>query len=179
LASGWQIKLKFYGKHMRCMTRLFNSFVLIFSLLCASTVAQADTPVQPRTNLPSYKQECAACHMAYPPGFLPAESWRRMVNTLPKHYGVDASIDDPVLLKEISGWLQANAGTYKRAGETTASHRMTDTAWFARKHREIADEVWKRVAIKSASNCIACHSGAERGDFNERAIRIPSASAKK
>lgn len=179
MASGWQIKLKFYGKHMRCMTRLFNSFVLIFSLLCASTVAQADTPVQPRTNLPSYKQECAACHMAYPPGFLPAESWRKMVNTLPKHYGVDASIDDPVLLKEISGWLQSNAGTYKRAGEITASNRMTDTAWFARKHREVADDVWKRVAIKSASNCIACHSGAERGDFNERAIRIPSASAKK
>jgi nitrate/TMAO reductase-like tetraheme cytochrome c subunit len=152
---------------------------LVIVLAGAITSALADTPVQPRTQLPNYKQECAACHMAYPPGFLHTESWRKMMNTLPKHYGVDASIDDPVLLKEISGWLQANAGTYKRAGEITASNRMTDTAWFARKHREIADEVWKRVAIKSASNCIACHSGAERGDFNERAIRIPSASAKK
>jgi nitrate/TMAO reductase-like tetraheme cytochrome c subunit len=152
---------------------------LLIVLAGAIGSALADTPVQPRTPLPSYKQECAACHMAYPPGFLPAESWRKMMSTLPKHYGVDASIDDPVLLKEITGWLQANAGTYKRSGEITATNRMTDTAWFARKHREVAQEVWKRTAIKSASNCIACHSGAERGDFNERAIRIPSASVKR
>jgi nitrate/TMAO reductase-like tetraheme cytochrome c subunit len=117
--------------------------------------------------------------MAYLAGFLPAESWKRMMATLPKHYGADASIDDIALLNEISGWLQANAGTYKRSGEVTQSNRLTDSAWFVRKHREVADEVWKRVAIKSASNCIACHSGAERGDFNERAIRIPSASAKR
>lgn len=100
------------------------------------------------------------------------------MSTLPKHYGVDASIDDTALLKEISGWLQTNGGTYKRAREITPSNRMTDSAWFARKHREVAPDVWKRAAIKSASNCIACHSGAEHGDFNERAIHIPSVSAK-
>jgi nitrate/TMAO reductase-like tetraheme cytochrome c subunit len=165
---------------MYCFKNVIKSTLIALLFLGgALTSALADKPIQPSTNLQSYKQECASCHMAYPPGFLPAESWRKMMSTLPKHYGVDASIDDPVLLKEIAGWLQANAGTYKRSGEITASNRMTDTAWFARKHREITDEVWKRAAIKSASNCIACHSGAERGDFNERAIRIPSASAKR
>lgn len=152
--------------------------ILLMAFVGVIHSALADTPIQPRTSLPSYKQECATCHMAYPAGFLPAQSWKQMMSTLPKHYGVDASIDDTALLKEISGWLQTNGGTYKRAREITPSNRMTDSAWFARKHREVAPDVWKRAAIKSASNCIACHSGAEHGDFNERAIHIPSVSAK-
>ena len=146
---------------------------LAWLAMSINPLASADTPVQPRTNLASYKQECAACHMAYPPGFLPAESWRKIMSSLPKHYGVDASIDDLALLKEISGWLQINSGTYKRSGKVTASGRITDTAWFARKHREVSSDVWKRISIKNASNCIACHSSAERGDFNEHAVRIP------
>ena len=28
--------------------------------------------------LPKYQQECAACHVAYPPGMLPADSWQRL-----------------------------------------------------------------------------------------------------
>lgn len=92
---------------------------------------------------------------------------------LPKHYGVDASIDDAALLAEIARWLQTNAGAYKRSGEITQSNRITDASWFARKHREVGNDVWKRTGIKSASNCIACHGGAERGDFNEQAVRIP------
>jgi nitrate/TMAO reductase-like tetraheme cytochrome c subunit len=158
---------------MHCFQYFVIRTATSLMLLGGAAVALADTPMQPRTNLPSYKQECAACHMAYPAGFLPAESWKRLMTSLPKHYGTDASIDDPALLQEISGWLQTNAGAYKRSGEVTASNRITDSAWFARKHREVGSDVWKRVAIKSASNCIACHSGAERGDFNERAIRIP------
>ena len=127
--------------------------MLLLKLLLTSTLMGsvpmvfADTPILPRTNLPSYKQECAACHMAYPAGFLPAQSWKQMMATLPKHFGVDASIDDPALLKEISGWLQSNAGTYKRAGEVTPSNRITDSAWFARKHREIADEIERQATL--------------------------------
>ena len=57
--------------------------------------------------LPKYQQECAACHMAYPPGMLPAGSWARMTRTLDKHYGTDASLDD-ASVREISQWLQTN-----------------------------------------------------------------------
>ena len=146
---------------------------LTTALLLLGTNALADSPIQPRSSLPSYKQECAACHTAYPPGLLPAESWRRMMSTLPKHYGVDASIDDAALLKEISSWLETNAGTYKRAGELTPSNRITDATWFERKHSKVNAEVWQRVGIKSKSNCIACHGGAERGDFDDDSVRIP------
>ena len=43
--------------------------------------------------LPRYQQECAACHVAFPPGMLPADSWRRLMNDLPRHFGTDASLD--------------------------------------------------------------------------------------
>ncbi len=52
--------------------------------------------------LPKYQQECAACHVAYPPGLLPAASWQRVMDNLPRHYGTDASLD-PATLKELSG----------------------------------------------------------------------------
>lgn len=122
--------------------------------------------------LPQYKQECAACHTAYPPGMLPASSWKRVMNDLPNHYGTDASLD-PATVKSLSSWLGANAGTYKRVREAPPQDRITRSDWFIRKHDEVAGSVWKRASIKSAANCAACHTRADQGDFNEHAVRIP------
>lgn len=119
-----------------------------------------------------YRDECAACHMAYPPGFLPAASWQHQMSHLEKHYGADAGLD-AATVQSIDRWLQAEGGTYKRAGEITADHRISSSAWFARKHREIADATWKRASIKSKANCVACHTQAEQGNFDEHAVRIP------
>jgi mono/diheme cytochrome c family protein len=122
--------------------------------------------------LPLYKQECAACHVAYPPTLMPAASWIRIMANLPKHFGTDASLD-ATTLKELSGWIGANAGTYKRVSEEPPHDRITRTAWFDRKHREVAAATWKLPAVKSAANCGACHTKADSGDFNERNIRTP------
>jgi hypothetical protein len=122
--------------------------------------------------LPLYKQECAACHVAYSPTLMPAASWIRIMANLPKHFGTDASLD-ATTLKELSGWIGANAGTYKRVSEEPPHDRITRTAWFDRKHREVAAVTWKLPAVKSAANCGACHTKADSGDFNERNIRTP------
>ena len=40
---------------------------------------EGDRPGRARTRVPmlaAYQQECSACHMAYPPGLLPAASWQ-------------------------------------------------------------------------------------------------------
>jgi hypothetical protein len=34
-------------------------------------------------------------------------------------------------------------------------------------------DVWKRPKVGSPSNCMACHKGAEQGDFSEHAVAIP------
>jgi hypothetical protein len=122
--------------------------------------------------LPRYQQECAACHLAYPPAMLPAASWRRLMNDLPRHYGTDASLD-AAAVQEIGSWLGTHAGTYKRVREEPPQDRITRSAWFIREHDEVPAATWKLSAVKSAANCAACHQGAEQGSFSERNIRIP------
>ena len=89
----------------------------LLALACALPAAWADSRQMPESSmLPAYKQECAGCHMAYPPGMLPASSWSRMMKGLDQHYGTDASLD-PAMVRQISVWLEAHAGTYKRVRE--------------------------------------------------------------
>lgn len=122
--------------------------------------------------LPSYKTECAACHVAYPPGMLPAGSWQRLMTHLPKHFGTDASLD-PAVANEVSAWLSTHAATGRRAADLPPEDRITRSAWFTRQHDEVSPATWTRPSIKSPSNCAACHGSAGLGDFNEHNVRIP------
>lgn len=147
----------------------------------ALTVVALATPAlasegrnMPQRVLPVYLQECAACHVAYPPGLLPSVSWQRIMGGLQHHYGTDASLDE-VSVKQISAWLQANAGTYKRVERTPPpDDRITRSPWFERKHRGLDAAAWKTPSIKSAANCAACHSGAEQGRFDDDNLRWPA-----
>ena len=148
-------------------------------LLLAAALAPAAWADGPRMSapplLPLYKQECAACHLAYPPGLLPAASWQRLMNNLPRHFGTDASLD-PATMQPLSAWLGANAANAahgKRRREAPPEDRITRSAWFVHEHDEIAAATWKLPAVKSAANCVACHTQADRGDFDERHIRFP------
>lgn len=145
-------------------------------LLCLTALgaARADGGRLMPSDMPkAYTAECAACHTAYAPGLLPARSWQRIMTGLDKHYGTDASLDDATV-KQLSTWLQAHAGTYKRVAEAPPQDRLTRSAWFERKHDDIPASVWKHASIKSAANCGACHTGADRGDFDDDHIRLPA-----
>lgn len=138
--------------------------------LCLPAYADSDSVrVRP---LPLYQQECAACHIAYPAGMLPAASWQRMMGTLTQHYGTDASLD-AASVRAISQWLQSNAASYKRVREEPPQDRITRSAWFTRKHRKIDAAVWQLASVKSPANCLACHSGAERGNYQESGLKYP------
>lgn len=131
---------------------------------------------------PKFKAECTSCHMAYLPGLLPERSWTKMMDTLDKHFGEDASLDEKTK-KEILDFLAQNSSdrTYSRRGKKIAATiptseaplRISETGYFNRKHHELAANIYKRKAIGSKANCLACHPGAELGNFNEREIRIP------
>lgn len=160
------------------MRRLSN-VVLTFltcGLVMTTFAVQADSKkLMPTTLSKSYQAECASCHVAYPPGMLPAQSWRYIMNGLDKHYGVDASIDDVEAFKEVANWLEDHAGTYKKTSTVSPpEHRITQADWFVREHRKIAAEVWLRDAIKRPANCAACHTQAEQFDYRERNISIPN-----
>jgi Dihaem cytochrome c len=140
-----------------------------------ASAAQADSkPMQPAVVLPAYQAECAACHLAYPPGMLPAASWSRLMSQLDRHYGSDASLD-AATVTQVGQWLQTHAGTYKRVSQVPPpDDRITRSPWFLRKHRKVdTPQVWQHAAVKSAANCIACHSQAEKGRFNESDLTFP------
>jgi hypothetical protein len=145
-------------------------------VLAATGAAQADERAGARVPLlPAYQQECASCHLAYPPGLLPAVSWRRLMANLPRHFGTDASVD-AATRQQLSHWLEANAGSYKKVARDPTpppQDRITQSAWFVHEHDELPAAVWARPAIKSAANCAACHTRADQGEFRERDIRIP------
>lgn len=146
----------------------------LFALIAIAASAQADDHgrASRAAPLPLYTQECASCHVAYPPGLLPSASWQRLMGNLPRHYGTDASLD-PASLKALSAWLAANAGTGRRVAEVPPDDRITRSAWFMRKHDEVPARTWKLPAVKSPSNCSACHTQADQGDFNEHNVRVP------
>jgi len=140
---------------------------------CAGAVFAGESEHRARVPLlPQYQQECAACHVAFPPGLLPAASWRRLMDNLPRHFGTDASLEAPAAA-QISSWLAANAGTSRRGREEPPQDRITRSAWFEHEHGGIAAATWKSPQVKSASNCAACHTTANQGVFNEHDVRIP------
>ncbi|MCL4798652.1 MAG: cytochrome C [Burkholderiales bacterium] len=138
--------------------------------------------VAPRTVNPTWRTECGACHVAYPPALLPARSWEKLMSGLADHFGEDASLD-AATAREIAAYLVRESGDRGagRAGRKAARAvapgetplRITGTRWFRHEHDEIAPGVWRRAAIGSAANCGACHEGAAEGDFSERRVAVP------
>lgn len=132
-------------------------------------VAYADGNRLPGVIPPVARQECASCHTLYPPAFLPVESWRRIMSGLDKHYGTDASVDAKSN-QAITQWLTQYGGTYKRVSGPPPNDRITESAWFKKKHSGVSAATWKNLKVKSASNCVACHTGANEGIYDDESI---------
>jgi len=129
-------------------------------------------PVMPAQSNAQWVAECGSCHMAFPPGLLPAASWKKVMTGLDKHFGTDASLP-ATDTQAITDYLVKHASN--RWTANTAPIKITDGEWFKTKHRagEIDPAVWKRESVKSPSNCMACHRAADKGDFDEDSVRIP------
>ncbi|NML27310.1 diheme cytochrome c [Zoogloea dura] len=159
-------------EHTHPVPALAGLLLTITLGLAGPAAADDDGRSMPRQVPKAYTSECGSCHLAFPPGALPAASWKHIMAGLDKHYGSNASLDDATT-RQLDSWLQAHAGTWKRVGETPAQDRITRSAWFQRKHRQVRDAVWAHNSVKSPANCGACHPGAERGDFDDDHLKIP------
>ncbi len=152
-----------------------NYLIALPALLAALAFpAHADNYSVPKN--PAFEEECTSCHMAFPPQMLHADSWRAMMNGLSKHFGTDASLDEKRRVA-ITDFLVANANGRKTGTTRDAAGnpllRITETARFEKKHREIAAATFKRVSIKSPANCTACHRQAAAGNYSEHSVTIP------
>ena len=110
-------------------------FTLTMTLFLVSPVFAAKMPM-PSDMPKSYDAECASCHMAYPPGLLSEQGWQKVMESLGKHFGTDASIDEKDKT-EITNWLKKNAATKQKYRVVAPDNRITKTAWFIREHDEI------------------------------------------
>lgn len=131
-----------------------------------------------RVDHPAYRAECGSCHVPYPPALLSAPSWRAVMGGLDRHFGTDASLE-PAVRADILAFLEKNAGRRDTAAGGKPLLRISETPHFLKEHRkEVSPEVLRRPDVKSFANCGACHTGAERGDYSERGIRVPGGSAR-
>lgn len=120
----------------------------------------------------TWREECSACHIAYPARFLPAASWKAIIETLQDHFDTDASVD-AATAESISRYLTAAARSPARTQSAPSSLRITETRWFLHEHDEITSKQWRKPKVKSAANCGACHEGAQTGRFSEESVHIP------
>lgn len=152
-----------------------NLLITLPALLAAIALpALADNYSLPKNA--AFEKECTSCHIAYPPQMLDAHSWLHMMNGLTTHFGTDASIDEK-RRAAIADFLAQNSGGGKTGRTADAKgnplRRITETARFERKHREVGAATWKRASVKSPANCGACHTLATAGDYSERSLVIP------
>ena len=140
-------------------------------MLAVALPAVADRLPLPANTPASYQAECGSCHMAYQPALLSASDWRKTMAALKDHFGTDAAVD-AAQWQEISVFLERNAGAAGKLGSAGEPPRISKTARFLRKHREIASKYWNDPRIKSAANCEACHRGAVDGNYSEHDIAI-------
>jgi hypothetical protein len=146
--------------------------VLAFS---AAVLAGGNHYYKPVTD-PVVSEECGSCHMAFAPSMLPASSWKRMMANLDNHFGDDASVDAQTAAR-ISRYLVANAadsGGSQYAGKLlrgvaldNAPLRITELPKWVSEHREVSAREWRHKEVRSKANCVACHSAAARGYYDD------------
>ena len=131
-----------------------------------------------------WRDECGSCHSVFYPALLPRRSWQKMMAEQGQHFGTDLGLDaatvDAVLtfMVDNAAEKQAVEAAYKIGQSIPASEtplRITDTAYWVKKHREIATSDWANPLVKSKTNCAACHIDADAGTFEDGAMRIPGA----
>lgn len=114
---------------------------------------------------PAVKAECGSCQLAFQPGLLPAESWKKVMAGLADHFGEDASLP-PEQVAAIEEVLVRRAAR-PRGGE--APLRITEQRWWLHEHdaRHVKPERWTAPDVLSKANCAACHPRVERGDYDD------------
>ena len=153
----------------------FPKSLLMAMCLSAAAFAQAQVSV-PIPAFTPYTQQCTVCHNAYPPGMMSATSWQQLMADMPAHFGGSVMVNVDTQ-KEISDWLQQNAGTFAPAAtQDPPQHRITQSDWWQNIHRnskKIPAASWKKPMRVSAAHCSACHAQAAAGEFNSKTAKVP------
>ena len=147
--------------------------VILFGALISLPVFADDNRIQPITDQPT-KDECSACHFAYPASMLPEVSWKKIMGNLENHFGEDASLDTETN-QHITQHLVAQAGDTKLRNSNFVRGldlqnppiRITETKYWIRLHPAISKEYLQSGLAGLKSNCAVCHLRAEDGYYEK------------
>ena len=129
-----------------------------------------------------WREECGSCHLAYHPTLLPARSWALLMQKQNDHFGealgLDAATTTTILafLQKYSADTELTEPAYKIKQSIPPGAkplRVTETGYWIDKHREISGATWRSPKVGSKANCAACHLDAEKGTFEDAAMRLP------
>jgi cytochrome b len=129
-----------------------------------------------------WKDECGSCHQTYHPSLLPVRSWKKVMKQLDSHFGDDASLEEKdtqiitsFLIKHSAEFstMEAAYKINRSIPKNVTPIAITTTAYWVKKHDEIERETYKRSSIKSKANCLACHSDAISGEYEDDLISTP------
>ena len=158
-------------------------FTILLNSLFADSYSSGKTDVAPVNNQ-LYIKECGSCHFPYQPGLLPANSWKKIMVNLDKHFETDATLA-PEDFVTLSKYLNDNSAeknmNFKRSNRIVSSllpgqeaDSISTTPYMVQKHREIRKDLITQPDVKGLFNCMACHTTADKGIYSERAINIPN-----
>jgi hypothetical protein len=156
-------------------------------LACAALIAVAAeartlrNDVGPNTNA-TYEKECGSCHFPYQPGWLPERSWRHVMANLTRHFGENAEVAAGAR-QAILDYLAAGAADRvsnrrsREVMEVIPAHEtptsITKVLYVGGIHGGFLDPAFKgEPAVKTLSQCPACHQQAERGWFSPVRYKI-------
>jgi hypothetical protein len=140
--------------------------------LLSVTSASAENVFLPDTQAKEWQSECTSCHVGFPPLLMRATDWKTLMGQLDKHFGTDASVTE----KEnaaIVAWLTANASANDNVQRTSPDLRVTTTPFFKREHGQLIPEGFQHPAVKTPSNCAACHANPEVGHYSHD-VNLPA-----
>ena len=137
---------------------LITLFGVVLSLLLGTQVLAREDVWKPAQDNVTWRAECSACHVAFPPGLLTPQDWLEIMAHLDQHFGVDASMD-AASASEIANYLKQNASNGRQSGSHEGLARITSSDRFVAKHRS-AIRLWQKRQINTLSDCGACHKEA-------------------
>jgi hypothetical protein len=149
-----------------------RNWIIAIALLGAALPAWAGEHVPPVTS-EVVKKECGSCHMAFQPQFLPRESWRKIMDRLPRHFGSKVTLSEAAR-RDVETYHLENAADVSHTregknyltsiGKGTAPLRITHVPHWVAHHRNAVDKALEAdTRIKSKSDCLACHREADTG----------------
>lgn len=127
----------------------------------------------------TYVEECGACHFAYPPQLLPAETWTIVMSELDDHFGENAELDTETST-EIVQYLHAHAlgvaapsrmSKMMRNIPDEPPLRITEFPAFKDAHAVVKEQLeLSSIETGFLSPCADCHRLANSGIFDKELL---------